>query len=195
MDVFFSDDDRRLYLRHLREQVGLHQVHILAWCLMPNHVHLVVIPECDASLARGIGEAHRRYTVAVNERFGWRGYLFQGRFYSCPLEGGRVLIAIRYTLRNPVRAFLAAQPWEYEWSSARWMVGRAPHDPLAEPSVFSDPVTDWEAFLREEPGDADELRRQTRTGRPFGSPAFTEDLEARTGRTLRCRPPGRPCKK
>jgi putative transposase len=191
MNVFFSDADRLLYLHVLREQANRYGVHFAAWCLMQNHVHLVVVPEHKTSLARGIGEAHRRYTCAVNQREGWQGYLFQGRFFSCPLEGAHVLAAIRYVLRNPVRAGIVAQPWQYEWSSAQWMVGRAPADPLAELLPLTDEVPDWEVFLCDEsPGD-DALRRHTQTGRPLGSPAFVERLEAVTGRVLRYRPPGR----
>lgn len=192
MDVFFSDDDRRLYLSLLREQAARHGIHIAAWCLMTNHVHLVAIPDSAMALAAGIGEAHRRYTGAINTRCGWRGYLFQGRFYSCPLEGVRVLAAIRYTLRNPVRAGLVRQPWDYNWSSAKWIVGRRARDPLAERTLYLDAVSDWKEFLRQEPDDDDELRRETRTGRPLGSAAFIEALEQSTGRELRRRPPGRP---
>jgi len=191
MDVFFSDADRLLYLHLLREQSERHGVHFAAWCLMRNHVHFVAIPESAGSLAAGIGEAHRRYTCALNQRQGWRGYLFQGRFFSCPLEGDRVLAAIRYVLRNPVRAGIAALPWEYEWSSARWMVGLASADPLAERLPLTEDVTDWAAMLYEEPHDADAVRRHTKSGRPLGSKAFVEQLETVTGRALLCRKPGR----
>ena len=68
MDVFFSDDDRRAYLDLLSEQGRRFGVHYLAWCLMTNHVHLIAIPEQELSLARGIGEAHRRYTHRINFR-------------------------------------------------------------------------------------------------------------------------------
>ena len=85
MDVFFSDNDRKAYLGFLAEQAQAHGVKYLAWCLMTNHVHLIAIPANEGSLAKGIGEAHKRYTRAINFREGWRGYLFQGRFFSCPI--------------------------------------------------------------------------------------------------------------
>jgi putative transposase len=158
---------------------------------MQNHVHLIAIPERETSFARGIGEAHRRYTCALNQREGWRGYLFQGRFFSCPLEGAHVVAAVRYVLRNPVRAGLVAQPCQYAWSSARWMLGQAAADPLAERVPVIEEATDWGTLLREDPLEADAVRRHTQTGRPLGSPAFVEQLESITGRTLLRRAPGR----
>jgi len=192
MSVFFTDADRLMYLHLLREQADRANLHFVAWCLMPNHVHLIAVPERETSLARGIGEGHRRYTCALNQREGWRGYLFQGRFYSCPLEGAHVVAAVRYVLRNPVRAGMVAQPWEYEWSSARWTVGYTSADPLAERTPLTDEVGDWKSLLREEPSEGDVLRRHTRTGRPLGSPAFVRQLEDLTGRVLELRSPGRP---
>lgn len=192
MSVFFTDADRLMYLNLLREQADRANLHFVAWCLMPNHVHLIAVPERETSLARGIGEGHRRYTCALNQREGWRGYLFQGRFYSCPLEGAHVVAAVRYVLRNPVRAGMVAQPWEYEWSSARWTVGYTSADPLAERTPLTDEVGDWKSLLREEPSQGDVLRRHTRTGRPLGSPAFVRQLEDLTGRVLELRSPGRP---
>jgi len=192
MNVFFSDADRRLYLRFLRDQGDRCGLHFAAWCLMHNHVHLIVVPEHATSLARGIGEAHRRYTCSLNEREEWRGYLFQGRFFSCPLQGIHVVAAIRYVLRNPVRAGMVSQPWEYEWSSARWAVGRAATDPLAEWLPFTEDVNLWRELLREEPPEADAVRRHTRSGRPFGDSEFIAQLEGVTGRALQTRSPGRP---
>lgn len=194
MNVFFKDADRRLYLHLLRTQADRFGLHFVAWCLMPNHVHLIAVPECETSLAKGIGEAHRRYTCALNQREGWQGYLFQGRFYSCPLEGAHVVAAMRYVLRNPVRAGMVAQPWEYEWSSARWTVGCTSADPLAERLQLIEEIDDWKSLLREDPPEVDAVRRHTRNGRPLGGCAFVERLEISTGRTLQCRPPGRPPK-
>ena len=130
MDVFFSDEDRTTYLDLLAEQGGRYGIQFLAWCLMTNHVHLIVVPLHEHSLAKGIGEAHKRYTRSINFREGARGYLFQGRFFSCPLDVDYLLPAVRYVLGNPVRAGLVAQPWDYQWSSARWSMGLMEKDPL-----------------------------------------------------------------
>ena len=190
MDVFFSDDDRLEYLRHLSEQGGRFGVSYLAWCLMSNHVHLIAVPERVNSLALGIGEAHRRYTRYINFREGWRGYLFQGRFHSFPLEGDYLLAAIRYVLRNPVRAGIAKKAWDYGWSSAAWFVGKRSDDPLAVSSDLLAGIDDPRSFLTQEEESAEAFRRHARTGRPLGSDAFIDRLEQLTGRPLRPRKRG-----
>jgi len=190
MDVFFTDEDRLEYLKHLAEQGERFGVSYLAWCLMSNHVHLIAVPKNENSLALGIGEAHRRYTRYVNFREGWRGYLFQGRFHSFPLEGGYLLAAVRYVLRNPVRAGIAKKAWNYRWSSAAWFVGKRPDDPLAVSSDSLADIGNPRAFLTQEEERAFLLRKHARTGRPLGSETFIERLEQLTGRVLRPRKPG-----
>lgn len=85
-DIFRDEADRFAYLDCLRLERDRWGVEFLAWCLMTNHVHLVVVPRREDSLARGIGEAHKRYTRGVNLRDGVRGHMFQGRFGSCVLD-------------------------------------------------------------------------------------------------------------
>lgn len=184
MDVFFSDDDRVSYLRLLREQGKKFGVQYLAWCLMDNHVHVIAVPERESSLAKGLGEAHKRYTSMVNRREGWTGYLFQGRFFSCPLDGSYAIAAIRYVLRNPVRAGICRQPWDYRWSSAQWMIGSTEVDPLVRGSSLLEEVSDWKALLEEEPLVIEDVRHHTRTGRPLGSSSFVDYVESATGRML-----------
>jgi len=196
LPTFFSDDDYEAYLALMAEQCAACGVAIWAWCLMPNHVHLVAVPETAEALARGIGEAHRRYTRRVNFREGWRGYLWQGRFASCPMDAAHTLAAARYVERNPVRAGLVPRAWEWPWSSARAHVeGRgdgliAPGGPLAAE------VTDWRAFLAAEEDEAtlERLRRHGRTGRPLGAVSFLRRLERRLDRRLVPGTPGRPRK-
>jgi putative transposase len=190
MDVFFSDEDRMEYLKHLSEQGDRFGVSYVAWCLMSNHVHLIAIPNEERSLALGIGEAHRRYTRYVNFREGWRGYLFQGRFHSFPLDGAYLLTAVRYVLRNPVRAEIVSNPWDYEWSSSAWFVGQRTEDPLAVPSDLLSDIGDRRAFLTQEEDHVPLFRKHARTGRPLGSDAFVERLEQLTGRILRPRKRG-----
>ena len=197
-DVFFGPEDRAEYLRLLREQCERHRVRILSYCLMTNHVHLVAVPEQAQSLARGIGEAHKRYTRYVNFRQGVRGYLFQGRFFSCPLDERHLVAAIRYAERNPVRAGLTAQAWEYPWSSAAYHVGMAQTDPVVDGRGVRDLIgeRDWEALLRADPPETAFLRRSTRTGRPCGDDRFVARAEEHTGRRLyRLKPGPKPGKK
>src|SRR5882672_11052106 len=86
---------------------------------MPNHVHLILLPGDDDGLRAALGEAHRRYTRRVNMREGWRGYLWQGRFASVPMDEAYLLAAARYVELNPVRAKLARRARDWRWSSAR----------------------------------------------------------------------------
>ena len=192
MRVFFSDNDRRTYLQLLRAQGEAHGVSFLAYCLMSNHVHLVAVPKKEDSLARAIGEAHRRYTRMVNFRQGVRGYLFQGRFFSCPLDEAYLLSAVRYVERNPMRAKLVRRPWEYLWSSARYHVGLRKQDTLVEDRDLFGLVDDWRAYLAidEEAERVDRLRQTTRTGKPCGDVAFVKRIQRRIGRVLLPRKPG-----
>ena len=190
MDVFFSDEDRTTYLALLAEQGGRYGIQFLAWCLMTNHVHLIVVPFHEHSLSKGIGEAHKRYTRSINFCEGTRGYLFQGRFFSCPLEVDRLLFAVRYVLRNPVRAGLVAEPWDYQWSSARWAMGLMEKDPLVHSLGPLAEIDDWKGFLSSQPDGIEELRLHTRTGRPLGGESFVNLAETLTGRFLRKRKPG-----
>ena len=89
--TFFSDDDYRAYLALMADWCRRCDVRIWAYCLMPNHVHIIATPRAADGLRRAIGETHRRYTRRVNFREGWRGYLWQGRFSSVVLD------AVSYT--------------------------------------------------------------------------------------------------
>ncbi len=184
-NTFFGPDDYRLYQALLGEFAPRAGLGVWAWCLMPNQVHLVVLPEREDSLARGLGEAHRRYSLAINRRQGWRGYLWQGRFASCPLDEPFLLAAVRHVELNPVRTRLAARPQDWPWSSARaHLEGRA--DPLPRSSPLARMLPDWAGFLAAgiDKEDAGRLSAGERTGRPVGSAAFVADLAQRTGRPL-----------
>jgi putative transposase len=188
--TFFSEADYALYRRLLAESCRRFGVAVWAYCLMPNHVHLIAVPEREGSLRLGLGDAHRRYSRHVNFREGWRGYLWQGRFASFPLDGRHLVAAARYVELNPVRARLAARAEDWPWSSARAHLAGA-DDELARAAPLLEVVGDWPAFLSAEVS-ADELaaiRRHQRTGRPLGDDAFIDRLEARLGRKLR---PGKP---
>ena len=85
---------------------------------MPNHVHLVAVPDASDSLANALRRAHGRYAMYLNARRGRSGHLWQNRFYSCALDGAHLAVALRYVERNPVRAGLAESVEQYRWSSA-----------------------------------------------------------------------------
>ena len=159
---------------------------------MPNHVHLIVVPETEDGLRRAIGEAHRRYTRRVNFRKRWRGHLWQGRFASFVLDEPYLLVATRYVEMNPVKARLVRRPRQYRWSSAAaHLKGR--DDGLVRVEPLLGLVGDWGKFLSQpvEPDSIQKLQTHERTGRPLGSDGFVAKLERRLQRALRPRKPGR----
>jgi putative transposase len=117
--IFFADGDQEVYRDILAEQLGRRRVEAWAYCLMPNHVHLILAPSDEAGLGLAIGEAHRRYTNFINARGRWTGHLFQGRFGSVAMDEGHLMAAVRYVSLNPVRARLAARAEDWPWSSVR----------------------------------------------------------------------------
>lgn len=91
---------------------------------MPNHVHLIGVPSETTSLQYAIGDTHQRYTKMINARFGWKGYLWQGRFSSFPMDEKHLYYAARYVELNPVRAGICNKAEDYLWSSARCHLGK-----------------------------------------------------------------------
>src|SRR6266851_1016149 len=111
--VFVEPSDYQLYRDLLAERCRKASVEVWAYCLMPNHVHLVLTPRTPHGLARAIGETHRQYTAVINARARWTGHLFQGRFSSVALDEAHPAAAARYVALNPVRAKLAARAQEH----------------------------------------------------------------------------------
>jgi putative transposase len=191
MDVFFSDDDRRAYLELLREFGAKHGVAYWGYCLMSNHVHLIAVPKTAESLALGIGWAHQAYTRRINFRENWRGYLWQGRFFSCPLDEAHAERALRHVELNPVRAKLVERAEQWAWSSARGHV-RGKADGWTVPPPFLDDPAAWRGLLRRGMSDeeTEAVRTCTRTGRPLGGARFVNRLERVLDRILKRRRPG-----
>jgi len=192
METFFCDEDYQAYLDLMAERCRHWGVEVWAYCLMPNHVHLIAVPATADGLARAIGEAHRRYTRRINFRENWRGYLWQGRFASFPMDETWLLRAARYVELNPVRAKLCKVPWRWRWSSAAAHVN-GKDDVLAVAAPLLERADEgWKEFLagRVEPDEAARFRRHERTGRPLGGGAFIARLERILRRALRRRRPG-----
>ena len=196
--VFFEPDDRVVYLDLVQEYARHYQLRIISYCLMTNHVHWVVVPEEDDSLAKALGKAHYRYAQHVNKRRQRTGHLWQNRFYSCPLEGGHLITGLRYVEQNPVRAGLAEIPWHWPWSSAAAHVGAADWPEWLDRQDWPGELepTCWQQVLVTEGGLEAEsvLRASTIQGCPVGGLGFVEALEKRAGRSLRLMPPHRPAK-
>jgi len=183
--VFFNDQDRQLYLRLLGKFGAAAGIVFWAYCLMDNHVHLIAVPIYVDSFWRGLGKVHWKYTMSINLREDWKGYLWQGRFFSCPLDRAHLITATKYTLFNPVRAGIVEKPDDYAWSSARAHLGEA-GDPLISDGDLSAEIVNWRSFLSTPPSESDlkAIRDHTKTGRPLGGESFVRTLEKITGREL-----------
>ncbi len=194
--VFHSDADRMAYLGWLGEYGARHGMEVLAYCLMPNHVHLVVVPSGDDSLHRALKPLHTRHAQRVNRLRGSTGHLWQGRFFSSALDGPYLLAAVRYVESNPVRAGLVASAERFAWSSAAARCGLREDRIVAWRSPWCDSlreVANWQAFLAgEDPAAVALLRRQAAMCLPCGGEPFIEKLEKISGRCLRPGLPGRP---
>ena len=189
--TFFGDHDDAAYLELMGEWCKERGVGIWAYCLMPNHVHLIATPKTKDALRLAIGEAHRRYTRRVNSREGWRGHLWQGRFASFVLEQPYLLAAARYVELNPVRAGLATAPREYRWSSARAHL-RGKDDRLVHVRPLLELAGSWRRLLAAalSEDELQQFRSHQRTGRVLGSEKFQARLEKKLGRVLRRQKPG-----
>jgi len=195
-NVFWTEADRRRYLELVLAYGRERGLHVWAYCLMTNHVHFVAIPDQADSLANTFKPVDMRYTQHVNRVHGLGGRLWQGRFFSCPLDDEHLWAAVRYVERNPVRVGLVRRAEAYPWSSAAAHCGRR-KDTLVEGNLeVRAVVDDWSAWLREEDDEAmvETLRRRTRTGRPAGDSVFVARLEALCQRVLSPRKAGRPKK-
>jgi len=192
MQVFFCDADYRMYLRILAHQAATHALEVWAYCLMPNHVHLIAVPSDREGLALTLAEAHRSYAAAVNRRSGWTGHLWQERFWSFPIDQRRLLGSVQYVLLNPVRAGLTSTAVEWPYSSARaHLTGRS--DGVVHPARIAAVLPDPQTFLSQGPDqrEIELVRRHQKVGRPLGEDDFVDDLERITGRRLRAGQTGR----
>ena len=187
--TFFLEEDYGLYLRQLRFWCRKTGTAVWAWCLMPNHVHLVLVPTRPDGLAASLAPVHRRYTWTVNRREGWRGFLWQGRFASIPMDEAHLHACLRYVELNPVRAGLVERPEQWRWSSARAHLGLA-DDAITDLAPARERIDDWRALLDSGLSDdeRDSIRAGERTGRPLGGQAFLDRLSALAGRPVRAAP-------
>ena len=198
-DIFLDDSDRKQYLSFIADYSRKFNLEILAYCLMNNHVHFIVIPKKEDSLARTFSVTHTRYSQYFNKKMKVFGHLWQGRFYSCVLDERRLIAAARYVERNPVRAKIVENPIEYAWSSAKNHIGHSQKhiiDTMALLKYIEIEQKKWKYFIdkTDETKEVVVIRRHTKTGRPLGGGTFIQKLEKMLGRRLRALPVGRPKK-
>ena len=190
--TFFEDDDFAVYRNYLSEAVKSTGSSVWAYCLMPNHVHLIVVPGDPDGLRATFANAHRRYARFINARHRWTGHLWQGRFGAVVMDEAHLVHAARYVALNPVRARLCDRAEDWPWSSVRAHLSGA-DDELVKVAPLLERAGDFGTFLgtAEDQQATRALRMAETTGRPLGSATWIAELEARTGRELAAKQRGR----
>lgn len=193
--VFKDENDFIQYKTWLKDYSHKFGLKIWAYCLMNNHIHFICVPQTEDSLAKTFNTLHMRYTQYFNRQKGAKGHLWQGRFYSCPLDEIHLYAAIKYVESNPVRANLVKEPEEYKWSSVNGHISG--NDPLLSRDCHLEgDIKDWQAYLKERDDNRliDSIRKNSLTGRPCGEDAFIQKIEKILGRNLKAQKRGRPGK-
>jgi putative transposase len=185
--VFFSDDDYALYLKLLKAACVAAHVRCLGYVLMPNHVHLILVPRDEDGLRKAMSSVHRAYAGHINARRKKTGHFWQGRFGCVAMDNDHAVNALRYVLLNPVRAKLCAKPEQWQWSSAKAYLKNR-DDGFTQTAYLRELCPDMKSLLAESP-EQDmaemQLRRAETIGRPLGSAKFLEKLERKLGRPLK----------
>ncbi|HLW93147.1 MAG TPA: transposase [Roseiarcus sp.] len=190
--VFFSDADYELYRDLLASQCRKHGVAVWSYCLMPNHVHLILVPTRAEAMGRALGEAHRRYSAAINARLRVTGHLFQARYGSAAMDEDHLMAAARYVALNPVRARLVGRAQDWRWSSVRAHLSGG-DDGLVSVAPLLERCGGRFSDLIETAAPADlvaALRAAETIGRPLGAPIFLDRLAKLVGRDPRPRKRG-----
>jgi putative transposase len=194
--VFAETADYDQYLTLLAQYAPQCDLEIWAYCLMPNHIHMVCVPQQADSLSRTLHTVHMKYARYFNKKKGSIGHLWQGRFFSCALDERHVYAAVRYVEQNPIRAGLVSSPGDYPWSSAKDHISGENNPVLSGCCFLTETVADWRQYLGTGPDSAEDttIIKATLTGRPCGGEGFIKDVEERLGRKLTPQPRGRPWK-
>ncbi len=181
-NVFFYPGDKELYLKLLKEQVEKQNVKVWAYCLMDNHVHLVLVPGTKEGLAKAVAKTNRFFAWAIYRRYGWRGYLWQGRFISYVMDEIYLVRTLRYVENNPVRAKMVERAWDYPWSSARRHVNET-EDPLITSCPAESLIEDWHDYLMLDEVEEiiKRIRKSNLSGLPLGENGFIEKLALENG--------------
>lgn len=196
-NIFINDADREKYLSFVNEESKRYGLTIVAYCLMSNHVHFIGIPESENSMSNVFKYVNMKYSQYFNKKMGASGHLFQGRFFSSVMDEIHMLACTRYIERNPIRAKIIKKPWMYRWSSARVHCGLGENDKLGVNRLFDfldKEKKAWQEYIDQgdEEIDIQEIREQTRKGRPLAATDFVKELENKLDRCLILKQRGRP---
>jgi putative transposase len=187
--IFSTAEDYREYLELVAEGCAKARVTVAGYCLLPKVVHLVLVPPNAKALRNALGEAHRRFTRAVNIRRGRTGGLFRGRFASFPLDKASLPLVMRFVEQAPVRGRAARKAHDWRWSSAGAHLKGKPDGFVAVKALAA---KNWKGELGVplKPAELKAIAASEQTGRPFGSATFIASVEKRLGRTLARQRPG-----
>jgi putative transposase len=194
--IFHKDGDYLAFLKVLAQAHQRTPIDILAYCLMPNHWHLVLRPASETALGRFIGWLCTTHVRRHHEHYQIRGggHLYQGRFKNFPVQDDyHLLTVLRYVEANARRAGLVerAEDWPWSSASARSMIPRIPMAmwPVNRPG-------NWLELLNEPLAESSlvALRHSLQRGKPFGQNDWVERLASSLGITCSLRPRGRPKK-
>jgi len=166
--TFFGPEDFVLYRDLIADRCEHYRVELLHYCLMPNHVHLLLRPSNSHGMARALGGAHSMFARRLNARRDWSGHFWQSRFWSHAVFGRRILAVARYIAQNPMRGRLSPDPWSWIPSSARSLAGWE-DDPWVSSHELRGYLDGWPSFLQRVPPsvETDLIRQHMRTGEPL----------------------------
>jgi REP-associated tyrosine transposase len=191
--VFHKEQDYAAFVALLEPACERLAMRILAYCLMPNHFHLVLRPHHDGDLSRWMQWLMTSHVRRYHRHYGGSGHVWQGRFKAFPIQEDEHLLAVlRYVERNPLRAKLVRKAQDWSWSSLRQRSPKTGQSILA-----ASPVPLPSAWLRlvNEPqteGELAALRTSVNRGTPFGGSQWTRRAATRLGLEFTLRPRGRP---
>jgi len=197
-NIFFDQEDRRLYLKWLKKYSLECGCTVHAYCLMSNHVHLLFVPQYNYSLAKTMQKLSLTFTQHINKKYKRTGRLWECRFHSALVDKESYLWSVgRYIERNPVRAKIASKPDEYRWSSAKANITGKGMD-FIKPIWQDDAKREEYITFLNNPDKEEEIeiiKKSTICGKPIGSEEFLNQMIEALGITINTRPKGRPRKR
>ncbi|MBS3930681.1 MAG: transposase [Sphingomonadales bacterium] len=191
--IFHDDGDRAAYTSMLANALKVHQTKCLAWCLMDNHVHLILVPQHEDGLRAPLASVHTNYAQYFNRKLEACGHLFQGRFLSYPMDDAHLMVAARYIENNPVKADMVEHAGDWTWSSARAHLGLG-SDSLTDAKVLGRHIANWDAMLTDGLEASDRIESALKSGRPLADPEWVSLQAKELGRSLTPPKRGRPKK-
>lgn len=192
--TFLSPYDYKFYLDLLERYRNTIPISILAYCLMPNHIHFIAIPHEANALGRLCHIVHTLYSQYCNRKQRNTGHFWQGRYFSCVLDEKHLFAAIRYVEKNPVRANLVSETWQWKWSSFASHAFEEHGSVKLDNDMIQIDSADWDSYIN---GDENNdfiksIRQCSSLGKPLGDPAFVQKLESRLNCRFKLTRRGRP---